>query len=178
MDEVETRVETINDKEGPITLILLSDETAAKEVYDANVFNALLHVETHLNKEDAHIIVELLDPLNAPLIKDFRIENTIISNKIVSLLLSKLALFPKTADFYETCSPSNLQKKVRTIMRLPSSGPKRHSRHPGPCLLRRPRSSLKVPTVPPIREPSLSVTSGKVSSRSLKGTCMRKKPSP
>ncbi|MFW5894387.1 MAG: TrkA-related ion transporter [Bacillota bacterium] len=108
-DEVESLVEAVNRKKGPLTLILLSDETAAKAVIDANVFSALLHLETHLKKADTHIIVELLDPRNAPLIKDFRIENTIISNKIVSLLLSKLALFPKTADFYEnllTIEPS------------------------------------------------------------------------
>ncbi|MFP4077889.1 MAG: TrkA-related ion transporter [Candidatus Izemoplasmataceae bacterium] len=109
MDEVGTLIGTVNDKKGPLTLILLSDETAAKEVYDANVFNALLHIQTHLKKEDVHVIVELLDPRNAPLIKDFNIENTIISNKIVSLLLSKLALFPRTAVFYEnllTIEPS------------------------------------------------------------------------
>ncbi len=108
-DEIDELIRTVNEKEGPITLILLSDETASKEVYDANVFNALIHIETHLKKDDAHVIVELLDPRNAPLIKDFRIENTIISNKIVSLLLSKLALFPKTAEFYEhllTIEPS------------------------------------------------------------------------
>ncbi|MGS0972553.1 MAG: hypothetical protein ACVCEJ_04810 [Candidatus Izemoplasmataceae bacterium] len=43
----------------------------------------------------------MLDPKNDPLVQGFNIENTIISNKIISLLLSKLALYPKTAIFYE-----------------------------------------------------------------------------
>jgi len=109
MDEMTSVVDTINQLTTPVTLILLSDETAQKEVYDANVFNALIYMETHLKKENTHVIVELLDPTNAPLIKDFHVENTIISNKVVSLLLSKLALFPGTEVFYEqllTIEPS------------------------------------------------------------------------
>ncbi len=109
MESLSDTVDTINKKDTPVTLILLSDETADKEVYDANVFNALIYIETHLKSENTHVIVELLDPKNAPLIKDFHVENTIISNKIVSLLLSKLALYPGTAEFYEnllTIEPS------------------------------------------------------------------------
>ena len=113
MEALADTIDTINHSDTPVTLILLSDETADKDVYDANVFNALIYIETHLKRDSAHVIVELLDPKNAPLIKDFHVENTIISNKIVSLLLSKLALFPSTANFYEnllTIEPSKAGK--------------------------------------------------------------------
>ncbi|TVP94253.1 MAG: DUF423 domain-containing protein [Acholeplasmatales bacterium] len=108
-DRVVQLVERLNKDDAPFTILLLSEEHAETSSLDANVIDTLIYLESTLNREDAHIIVELLDPQNDRLIKDFSIENTIISNKIVSLLLSKLALFPETAPFYEdllTVEPS------------------------------------------------------------------------
>jgi hypothetical protein len=68
---------------------------------DANVINSLIYLEGHLKQGDVTIIVELLEPKNDHIIRDFNIRNTIISNKIISLLLSKLALYKETAPFYE-----------------------------------------------------------------------------
>lgn len=100
-DDIELLAEKINALEGDVTVLLLSDETQPSDALDANVLNNLLYLKQHLTKEDVYIIVELLDPKNDPLIKDFNIENTIISNKIISLLLSKLALFSETEKFYD-----------------------------------------------------------------------------
>ncbi len=85
----------------PATLLLLSDETAEHESLDANVISTLIDFKRQTKREDIHIIVELLDPKNDRLIQDFNIDKTIISNKIISLLLSKLALHPETAIFYD-----------------------------------------------------------------------------
>ena len=108
-NQVKQLVERLNKDDAPLTILLLSEEHAATSSLDANVIDTLIYLESALTRQDAHIIVELLDPQNDRLIKDFTIENTIISNKIVSLLLSKLALFPETASFYEdllTVEPS------------------------------------------------------------------------
>jgi len=85
----------------PYTLLILSDESVEDDQVDANIFDALLRLETLKENKPSHVIVELLDPKNDALVKEFQIENTIISNKIISLLLSKLALFKETEAFYE-----------------------------------------------------------------------------
>lgn len=83
------------------TVVLLSDELQTIDSLDANVIDNLIYLQGNIKKENVNIIVELLDPKNDHIIKDFDIENTIISNKIISLLLSKLALYKETAPFYE-----------------------------------------------------------------------------
>ncbi len=94
-------VALLNVSEKPSTIVLLSDESVATDCLDANVIDSLIFLEGNLTKKDVNIIVELLDPQNDHIIRDFNIRNTIISNKIISLLLSKLALFKETAPFYE-----------------------------------------------------------------------------
>ncbi|TVP84604.1 MAG: hypothetical protein EA375_06355 [Acholeplasmataceae bacterium] len=104
------------------SILLLSDETQKDDALDANVINNIIYLEGHLEKPDVNIIVELLNPKNDPIVKDFNIRNTIISNKIISLLLSKLALFKETAPFYEdllTIAPDEkgIDKQSITIRR-------------------------------------------------------------
>jgi len=100
-DDIEILVENLNATDEAATILLLSDEAQPNDAMDANVLNNLLYLKRFLSRKGINIIVELLDPKNDPLIKDFKIENTIISNKIISLLLSKLALFPRTEKFYD-----------------------------------------------------------------------------
>jgi len=89
------------DQSIPLTIILLSDETKSDDRLDGEVINSLIYLKKVIHDKNVHIIVELLDPKNDRLIKDLDIDNTIISNKIISLLLSKLALFPRTETFYD-----------------------------------------------------------------------------
>ena len=100
-NELETFVNEVNSKNTKTTILLLSDEVQDEDSLDANVINNLIYLEGHLTNPNVHIIVELLNPKNDPIVKGFSIKNTIISNKIISLLLSKLALFNETAQFYE-----------------------------------------------------------------------------
>jgi hypothetical protein len=83
------------------TILLLSDEHQSECSLDANVIDHLIYLEGHITNKKTSIIVELLEPKNDAIVKDFNIENTIISNKIISLLLSKVALYEETAPFYE-----------------------------------------------------------------------------
>ena len=94
-------VAKLNASKLPATVVLLSDELQQADSLDANVIDNLIYLQGHLKRENTNIIVELLDPKNDHIIKDFDIENTIISNKIISLLLSKLAMYKETAPFYE-----------------------------------------------------------------------------
>ncbi|MFP4286837.1 MAG: DUF423 domain-containing protein [Candidatus Izemoplasmataceae bacterium] len=113
LDSLKTVIDDLNQTDKKATLLLLSNDATTQDLLDANVINTLIYIESHLKRKDIQVIVELLDPKNDYLIKDFSIKNTIISNKIISLLLSKLALFPETALFYEdllTIAPSQSGK--------------------------------------------------------------------
>ncbi len=94
-------VDKLNTSHKETSILLLSDEFQEEDALDANVIDNLIYLEGHLTNHNVHIIVELLNPKNDPIVKDFNINNTIISNKIISLLLSKLALYKNTAPFYE-----------------------------------------------------------------------------
>ena len=100
-DELPAFVDKLNQSPQFCTIVLLSDDTHPTDSLDANVINTLIYLEGHLTRKNINIIVELLEPKNDGIIKDFSIRNTIISNKIISLLLSKIALYKETAPFYE-----------------------------------------------------------------------------
>lgn len=93
-------IETIKTKDSLANILLLSEAMPNVNQYDADVIDALIYIEGKIPSHKTHIIVELLDPKNDSIIKNFNIENTIISNRIIALLLSKLALYPDTAPFY------------------------------------------------------------------------------
>ncbi len=117
-EKLDELLEELDEKNRPATILLLSEEHEDVNKHDANVIDNLLYIETHLKRDDVRIIVELLDPKNDPLIKDFNIENTIISNKIISLLLSKLAIFPETEQFYDdllTIEPHESGKEEESV---------------------------------------------------------------
>jgi hypothetical protein len=123
-NQIKEALDAINELNQPATLILLSDEDKPKDALDANVLDHLIYLQTRLKNPNVKIIVELLDPKNDHLFKDFAIENTIISNKIISLLLSKLALFKETADFYDdllTISPKENSKDSQAITIYPAT---------------------------------------------------------
>jgi hypothetical protein len=94
-------IDTLNETKKKTTILLLSDEHQKADGLDANVITHLIELEGRLHNPNVRVIVELLNPNNDYIVKDFRIENTIISNKIISLLLSKLALYKETSIFYE-----------------------------------------------------------------------------
>ena len=82
------------------TILLLSKEDTDTSNLDANIINNLIYLQSE-KIQNANIIVEVLDPANDHIIRDFNINNTIISNKIISLLVSKIIMYQDTAPFYE-----------------------------------------------------------------------------
>ncbi|MCF7930674.1 MAG: hypothetical protein K9L02_04085 [Acholeplasmataceae bacterium] len=116
-------VEQLNQSKKQTSILLLSDEKQTEDALDANVIDNLIFLEGHLTNPNVHIIVELLNPRNDPIVKDFNINNTIISNKIISLLLSKLALYKDTAPFYEdllTIEPDDDNEDKLSILIKPA----------------------------------------------------------
>ena len=96
-------IEDVKATEGLKKILILSDDKVASDSYDANVFVALIELSKvfPVNSEDITYTTELLDSRNLSSVKDFNIQNTIISNKMMSLLITQLALNKKSKRFFE-----------------------------------------------------------------------------
>ena len=101
IEDLDELINLFNENMRSATLLLLSDEFQQKDCLDANIIDMLIYIESKLKNKNINLIVEILDPRNDLIIKDFNINNAIVSNKIISLLMSKIALFKETAPFYE-----------------------------------------------------------------------------
>jgi len=93
-------VRQLNEATRLMKVLLLSDEATDPANLDEAIFETLIYLETHLTNPDVSIVVEILNPKHQTMIQGFRIKHTIISNKIISLLLSKLAFDVDTERFY------------------------------------------------------------------------------
>lgn len=100
-DHLKEGIKSFYDKDRDQKILILSDEGVKMHQYDANVILALLDIRQSLATETLHVVAEVLDPKNDNIVKSFNIKNTIISNKTISLLITKLALFPETGPFYD-----------------------------------------------------------------------------
>jgi ABC-type multidrug transport system fused ATPase/permease subunit len=90
----------LNESKRTTKVLLLSGDASDPADLDEEIFETLIYLETHLTNPDVSIVVEILNPKHQAMIQGFRIKHTIISNKIISLLLSKLAFDIDTEQFY------------------------------------------------------------------------------
>lgn len=100
-DENKKLVETIKQTNGTKEIIILSDDTVSHEYYDGNVFASLIALNKEGIQEEANIIAEILDTRNIDCMKDFKVSNTIISNRLISLLINQLLSNEGSNEFYE-----------------------------------------------------------------------------
>ena len=96
-------IDDVKAEEGERKILILSDDQVAADSYDANVFVALIELSKvfPVNAEGITYTTELLDSRNLSSVRDFNIENTIISNKMMSLLITQLALNENSKGFFE-----------------------------------------------------------------------------
>ena len=95
-------VAAIKHTPGPKKVLILSDDTVSEEAYDANVFVTLIELSKAFPNDDSiTYITELLDSRNLSSVRDFNIQNTIISNKMMSLLITQLAMNLDSKQFYD-----------------------------------------------------------------------------
>ena len=101
--DTETLIHDVKSTEGERKILILSDDKVATDSYDANVFVALIELSKvfPVGAEGISYTTELLDSRNLSSVKDFNIENTIISNKMMSLLITQLALNQSSKNFFE-----------------------------------------------------------------------------
>jgi hypothetical protein len=100
-NKLDEMIVDLNKNERKAKILLLSDENKEFQELDNDIIESLIYLETHLKRKDISVIVEILNPKHSQIIQGFRIKHTIISNKIISLLLSKLAFEAEAAHFYQ-----------------------------------------------------------------------------
>ena len=93
-------IAVLNKSNQPCRMLLLSDDTKEFQDLDQDIIESLINLESTLTNTQVSIVVEILNPKHSHLIQGFSIRHTIVSNKIISLLLSKLALHVQTESFY------------------------------------------------------------------------------
>ena len=94
-------INDIKETEGIKKILILSDDQVSDDSYDANVFVTLIALQAEFpNHDDLPFITELLDSRNLNSIKDFNVKNAIISNRIMSLLITQLALNKDSKKFF------------------------------------------------------------------------------
>ena len=100
-NENDLLIKDIKDTDGEKKVLILSDDNVSEESYDANVFVTLIEISKAFPKrENLTLITELLDSRNLSSVRDFDIHNTIISNKMMSLLITQLAMNLDSKKFY------------------------------------------------------------------------------
>ena len=100
--ETSKLIEDIKNTKGIKKVLVISDDTVSSDSYDANVFVTLIALQNAFpDRESLSYITELLDSRNLHSVKDFNIKNAIISNRMMSLLLTQLALNADSKSFYE-----------------------------------------------------------------------------
>ena len=101
-DDTKTLIKDLEATEGIRKVLILSDDTVSSDSYDANVFVTLIALQSALpDRHGIPFITELLDSRNLNSVIDFNIKNAIISNRIMSLLLSQLALNTDSKPFFD-----------------------------------------------------------------------------
>ena len=110
--QIQELINDLRNTEGEKKVLILSDDKVASDSYDANVFLALIELSKAFpQRDDISYTTELLDSRNLSSVRDFNIQNTIISNKMMSLLITQLALNKSSKKFFEKLlTISNTQK--------------------------------------------------------------------
>ena len=111
--EIKELIADLKETEGERKVLILSDDKVSSDSYDANVFVSLIELSKAFpTKENITYITELLDSRNLSSAKDFSIQNTIISNKMMSILITQLALNKSSKKFFEKAlTVSNAKKE-------------------------------------------------------------------
>lgn len=100
-NDIDSLINDIKNTDGIKKVLILSDDTVSDDSYDANVFVTLIALQNAFpNHNDLPFITELLDSRNLNSINDFNIKNAIISNRIMSLLITQLALNMDSKKFF------------------------------------------------------------------------------
>lgn len=95
-------ITSIKETTGKKVVLILSDDSVENEIYDANVFYTLIHLHNNFyNNQSISFITEILDPRNVTTLKDFNVQNAIVSNQLISLIITQMVCNKDSKQFFE-----------------------------------------------------------------------------
>ena len=95
--------QSLNIARGEKELLILSDDSVKKDDQDANIFISLMHIAKNFRmKNEFSILAEVMDPKNMISVKDFGVDGTVVSNRMISLLITHLVKNKSAKSFFES----------------------------------------------------------------------------
>lgn len=91
------------------SILILSDDTAANEDIDANAFANLVYVQDIVNDyakrgdfdtERIDIVVEIINPKHSEIVRNYSVNNVVISNRYISKMMTQIGEKEELYDFY------------------------------------------------------------------------------
>ena len=98
----------VEETEGSVSLLILSDDLVPYEKIDSDVIAKLIYLRELINskwaagttKEKIDIVVEIMNPKHYETVKNYNVENIVISNRYVSKMVAQLGAEEVLFDFY------------------------------------------------------------------------------
>ncbi|NCA66462.1 MAG: hypothetical protein EOM87_00195 [Clostridia bacterium] len=92
----------LQEKSGKKIVMILSDDRVAAECYDKNVFCTLISLnKCQFSKEKVSLVTEILDPANLRSIQDFNVNNAVVSNQLISLIITQILCNVNSKEFHD-----------------------------------------------------------------------------
>lgn len=93
------------------SILILSDDTALNEDTDANAMTYLIYVQEVIenlvkeskdfDRESVDVIVEIVDPKNSDVVRNYSVDNVVISNRYVSKMVTQISRKESLYEFYK-----------------------------------------------------------------------------
>lgn len=93
------------------SILILSDDTAFNEDTDANAMTYLIYVQEVIenfvkesegfDRESVDVIVEIVDPKNSDVVRNYSVDNVVISNRYVSKMVTQISRKESLYEFYK-----------------------------------------------------------------------------
>jgi hypothetical protein len=100
-DEEQQLIKDLTLDTEPKTLIILSDESVNDDYIDTNCILSTLKISKYVEKYQIALIVEIINPINYPLLKSFNVPGVLVSNRIISYLASQSLINFKSKNFFD-----------------------------------------------------------------------------
>ena len=113
----------VNNTDGDVSILILSDDMAANEDIDSNALANLIYVQDIMfPKEEAdtgfrkniEVIVEILDPKHSDIVNTYSVNNVVISNRYISKMVTQIGEKEALYDFYRDILTYDTEEAAQT----------------------------------------------------------------
>ena len=99
--DIEMLLHKIANTKGKKKILILSDNNAAEENVDSNVFLTLIKIKANKEITDVEVFAEIFEPSNRFSLETLNISGVIIANQMVAVYMTQLMCHVESHNFYE-----------------------------------------------------------------------------